>query len=119
MPYVAKHYTSINGTLYVEGEKIPDNLPEEKIKWLLSAGAIQRIAPVFGGDEEKPENTTHDETQTSEDAEETEETEDAEETENDEEIPEIDVMDGIVQNTTESPSRKTSSKAKTKEGRSK
>ncbi len=115
MPYVAKHYTSINGILYVEGEKIPDNLPEEKIKWLLSAGAIQKIAPVFGGDEEKPENTNPDETQTSEDA---KETEDSEETGNDEEIPEIDVMDGIVQNTTESPSRKTSSKAKTKEGRS-
>lgn len=110
MPYVAKHYTSINGILYVEGEKIPDNLPEEKIKWLLSAGAIQRIAPVFGGDEEEPENTNPNETQTSEDV---------EATEDDEEIPEIDVMDGIVQNTTESPSRKTSSKAKTKEGRSK
>lgn len=110
MLYVAKHYTSINGTLYVEGEKIPNNLPEEKIKWLLSAGAIQRIAPVFYGDEEEQENTVPDETQTSEDT---------EETESDEENLEIDVMDGIVQNNTESPSRKTTSKVKTKEGRSK
>lgn len=41
--YAAKHYVRINRTVLTAGEILPDGLPEEKIAWLLSAGAIYEI----------------------------------------------------------------------------
>ena len=39
--YVANHYVRINRTVLTAGEILPEGLPEEKIAWLLKAGAIQ------------------------------------------------------------------------------
>ncbi len=50
--YVANHYVRINRTVLTAGEILPDGLPEEKIAWLLRAGAIREIpeaAPVEAG----------------------------------------------------------------------
>ena len=47
--YVTNHYVRINRTVLTAGEILPDGLPEEKIAWLLRAGAIREIpeaAPV-------------------------------------------------------------------------
>lgn len=39
--YLANHYVRINGKVYTRGERIPDGLPESKIRWLLRAGAVK------------------------------------------------------------------------------
>ena len=41
--YVANHYVRINGTVLTAGEILPDGLPEDKIRWLLRAGAIHEV----------------------------------------------------------------------------
>ena len=41
--YAAKHYVRADGKLYTAGEVLPDDLPQEKIDWLLRKGAIELI----------------------------------------------------------------------------
>ena len=100
--YLANHYVRINGKMLKRGEKIPEGLPQGKIEWLLSAGAIKEIAPASLGEPEEVPEDTEDATEDAEDAAQQAEgeepgTEDAAEEADDEaEAPEIDVMSGIV-----------------------
>ncbi len=40
-------YVALNhiGGKYTPGEILPDNLPDDTLKWLLEAGAIRKVAP--------------------------------------------------------------------------
>lgn len=78
--YKANHYVSIDGAMYVKGEAIPDGLPEEKIAWLLKAGAICEDTAA-GELAKEPEVEPETEPEAIEII---------------EEAPEVDVMDGIV-----------------------
>lgn len=98
--YIAKHYVNVNGEIYMKGEKLPDDLPEEKIAWYKKTGAIEETVPVL--DAEESENTELDE----EEAEENEcemmpapEVPDEEESDEDMDSKalEIDVMAGVIQ----------------------
>ena len=40
--YIANHYVRVGQDLLKKGDLIPSDLPEDKIKWLLEAGAIQK-----------------------------------------------------------------------------
>ena len=115
--YLANHYVRINGKMLKRGEKIPEGLPQGKIEWLLSAGAIKEIAPAsLGEPEEVPEDTedaTEDAAQQAEG--EVPGTEDAAEEADDEaEAPEIDVMSGIVAGETEEEPKKTTRRTSAK-----
>lgn len=122
--YLANHYVRINGKMLKRGEKIPEGLPQGKIEWLLSAGAIKEIAPAsLGEPEEAPEDTPEDTEDATEDAEDTVQqadgeepgTEDAAEEADDEaEAPEIDVMSGIVAGETEEEPKKTTRRTSAK-----
>ena len=108
MSYIADNYVSIDDEMFMAGEKIPDGLPEEKINWLLEAGAIHKVASVSvtgnppAGEPEDDENTEPEGVQADGDAE-PEDVQDDEEP--DEPAPEIDVMAGIVQSE-EKPEKK-------------
>lgn len=113
MPYIAKHYVTVNGEMYMAGEKIPDDLPKEKIEWYLKAGAICKAAPIDAPDS----GNTATEPPNTEGAEDTDvEPQDVPEGENNAEepdsetddgpAPEIDVMAGIVQGGQDKPQKK-------------
>ena len=84
--YIANHYVRVAGKMYIKGEEIKDGLTEEKIAWLMQAGAIKEVTPAA------PVKETVQETETEE-----EPPQEPEEPEADEEPIEIDVMAGIVQ----------------------
>jgi len=50
--YIANHYVRDNGKLYTAGERIPDSLSPDKIRWLLASGAIREDVPVLPNDPE-------------------------------------------------------------------
>lgn len=111
--YIANHYVRIGSRVYIKGESIPENLSEEKIKWLKEAGAIHKVASAYTEDgkvptvpdpcyqeEDEPdsEEDSEDEADPEEDSEDEAE-EISEEREDDDpepDAPEIDVMAGIV-----------------------
>lgn len=101
--YIANHYVRIGSRVYIKGESIPENLSEEKIKWLKEAGAIHKVASAYteGGkvptvpdpcyqeeDEPDPEEDSEDEAE--------EISEEREDDDPEPDAPEIDVMAGIV-----------------------
>ena len=97
--YLANHYVRVGGKMFKRGERIPEGLPQDKIDWLLSAGAIKEIAPAsLGEPEEVPE--------------ETEDT--ADEADDEAEAPEIDVMSGIVAGEAEEEPKKATRRASAK-----
>lgn len=118
--YLANHYVRINGKMLKRGEKIPEGLPQGKIEWLLSAGAIKEIVPASLGEPEEVPEDTEDATEDAEDAAQQAEgeepgTEDAAEEADDEaEAPEIDVMSGIVAGETEEEPKKTTRRTSAK-----
>lgn len=115
--YLANHYVRINGKMLKRGEKIPEGLPQGKIEWLLSAGAIKEIAPASLGEPEEVPEDTEDATEDAAQQAEGEEpgTEDAAEEADDEaEAPEIDVMSGIVAGETEEEPKKTTRRTSAK-----
>ena len=118
--YLANHYVRIIGKMLKRGEKIPEGLPQGKIEWLLSAGAIKEIAPASLGEPEEVPEDTEDATEDAEDAAQQAEgeepgTEDAAEEADDEaEAPEIDVMSGIVAGETEEEPKKTTRRTSVK-----
>ncbi|MBQ8708778.1 MAG: hypothetical protein IJ523_11880 [Succinivibrionaceae bacterium] len=115
--YLANHYVRINGKMLKRGEKIPEGLPQGKIEWLLSAGAIKEIAPASLGEPEEVPEDTEDATEDAAQQAEGEEpgTEDAAEEADDEaEAPEIDVMSGIVAGETEEEQKKTTRRTSAK-----
>lgn len=121
--YIANHYVRINGKMYIKGERIPDGLPAEKIKWLLEADAIHEGASAAKEQEtpEEPEMPAQADTADEAGEEVTKEAEtadteqeEAEEADDEAEAPEIDVMAGIVEGEAEEepkkPTRRTSAK---------
>ena len=98
--YMANHYVRVNGTVYVKGECITEDLPAEKEAWLLRAGAIRVMEDhrqELPAQEPAPE--PEDIPEPEEEAEDVEEAcadPEAEEADEDVEAPEIDVMAGIV-----------------------
>lgn len=92
--YMANHYVRVNGTVYVKGECITEDLPAEKEAWLLRAGAIRVMEDhrqELPAQEPAPEPEEE-----AEDVEEACADPEAEEADEDVEAPEIDVMAGIV-----------------------
>ena len=98
--YIAVTYI---GGKYVPGEVIPDDMPRDKLDWLIRAGAVrkaasdpdsrQRYEAAAGQEAEAPDLVA-----APEDAEGTDDIQEPEdEIDEDEEAPEIDVMAGIVQ----------------------
>lgn len=118
--YIANHYVRIGKDLLKKGDLIPSDLPEDKIKWLLEAGAIQKVtAPLklYGHGElpvvpasEAAEAIPLVEAETEEDEETIDSTDEEEDADAEEEIPEVDVMSGIVSEDTESPQEKATPK---------
>ena len=98
--YIAVSYI---GNKYTPGEILPDNLPDDQVKWLLEAGAIRSATPApapaameepEGDEEEDAPNTEEPEGGEEDDASNSEELED--EIDDDAQAPEINVMDGVV-----------------------
>ena len=90
--YIANHYVRVGRKMYKPGEEIPENIPSDKLDWLITAGAVREFtpaAPAAAPQEEEPQ-------QTIEEPEEAPEEEGAE-ADDDAEAPEIDAMAGIVQ----------------------
>ena len=117
--YIANHYVRVGQDLLKKGDLIPSDLPEDKIKWLLEAGAIQK-APVplkfFGHGElpvvpasEAAEAIPLVEAETEEES--IDSTDEEEDIDMEEEIPEVDVMSGIVSDEAEAPQEKAAPKA--------
>lgn len=97
--YIANHYVRIGKTVYFKGEVIPENMPAEKINWLVKTGAIHREeAPVSM--QEEPAEVIED--QEEERLENTGAMQQLDELDP-EEAPDIDVMAGIVQQQPEAP----------------
>ena len=135
--YIATKYI---GKKYTPGEILPDNLPDDDVKWLLEAGAIRRAAPVPGraivpgndtkNDDEPAERETPDSTQEpgaysdnmqeSETLDEATDDENADEPEDEideeAEVPEIDVMDGLVPASDEKPAATAARRTANKKG---
>lgn len=113
--YAANHYVKAAGKVYTAGEILPE-LPEDKIQWLLRAGAIQEVAPGPGAEPEKAPEEPTEEPKPEEpegiatDAGEAE-AEEAEEPDDDAEPEEIDVMAGIVREPDPEPVKKPASKS--------
>lgn len=120
MSYIANHYVSIDGEMFMAGEVIPEGLPEEKISWLMKAGAIHKVAPASVAGE--PEDDGEEEPEDMQTDEETEPEDDGGVEPEDEPAPEIDAMAGIVQGEDEAPAKKpvrrasTSTKKRTTKG---
>ena len=118
--YLANHYVRVGGKMFKRGERIPEGLPQDKIDWLLSAGAIKEIAPASLGEPEEVPEETEDTADEAEDAAQQAEggepeTEDAAEEADDEaEAPEIDVMSGIVAGEAEEEPKKATRRASAK-----
>ena len=105
--YVAKHYVRINGKMYLNGEKIPEELTAEKVAWLVEKGAIEEVAPVDAAAEYTEPEQENAEVEKPEEAPE-------DETDEDMEAPEIDVMAGIVAEKQEEAPKKTARKTAAK-----
>ena len=112
--HIANHYVRINSRVFVKGERIPEDLPAEKIRWLLEKGAVHEAAPPLQ-EESEPETAdmipadpedAEEQLQSAQEAAE-EACEDAEETYEDTEAPEVDVMAGIVQGAEDEAPKKT------------
>ena len=117
--YIANHYVRVGQDLLKKGDLIPSDLPEDKIKWLLEAGAIQKatvplkfyvhgelhVVPASEAAEAIPlvEAETEEESIDS--------TDEEEDIDMEEEIPEVDVMSGIVSDEAEAPQEKAAPKA--------
>jgi len=50
--YVANHYIRVNGKILARGERLPMDVTQAKLDWLLSAGAIKEVKPA---EQVKPE----------------------------------------------------------------
>ena len=50
--YIANHYIRINGKILARGERLPMDVTQAKLDWLLSAGAIKEVKPA---EQAKPE----------------------------------------------------------------
>lgn len=100
--YIATCYVRIGGTMFTHGECIPEDIPEEKLRWLIEAEAVEYSPDSFpfaipedgaaaDSDADEPEDTdgAYSDTEAAEAAEEVEEDYG--------EAPEIDVMAGLVQ----------------------
>lgn len=119
--YIANHYVRVGQDLLKKGDLIPSDLPEDKIKWLLEAGAIQKatVPLKFYGHGELPVIPASEaaeaipliEAETEEDEEPIESTDEEEDIDMEEEIPEVDVMSGIVSEEVEAPLEKAAPKA--------
>lgn len=101
--YIAVTYI---GGKYIPGEAISEDMPKEKLDWLIRAGAVRKAAsapsmPVF-----EPEAT--------EEAEAPQEEPEAivDEIDEEDEAPEIDVMAGIVKGDEAAPAKKPKPAAK-------
>lgn len=104
MPYIADNYVTINNELYNPGERIPDGLPEDTVRWFLEAGAVHGEASAPAAEnppDEKPEGR--------EEAEPPGKPGDAPDGEPEDEadgaVPEINVMEGLVQGAEETPEK--------------
>ena len=95
--FIANRYVRVKGTLYKKGERIPDDLPEEKIAWLLESEAIHETAVISAPTtaEMIPELPA-DEADVLE-PETVEDPRPEEEADEEAEAPEIDAMAGIIQ----------------------
>lgn len=100
--YAAKHYVRADGKLYTAGEILPEDLPQEKIDWLLRKGAIELISGTESA-EEIPEGEIEPATESAEEIPESEIDEDAE-------PEEIDAAEGIIT----APAPKTAEKPATR-----
>ena len=119
--YIANNYVRVGQDLLKKGDLIPSDLPEDKIKWLLEAGAIQKatVPLKFYGHGELPvvpaseaaEAIPLAEAETEEDEEPIDSTDEEEDIDMEEEIPEVDVMSGIVSEEVEAPLEKAAPKA--------
>lgn len=119
--YIANHYVRVGQDLLKKGDLIPSDLPEDKIKWLLEAGAIQKatVPLKFYGHGELPVVPASEaaeaiplvEAETKEDEEPIDSTDEEEDIDMEEEIPEVDVMSGIVSDEAEAPQEKAAPKA--------
>lgn len=108
--YIANHYVRINGRVFVKGERIPEDLPAEKIEWLLEKGAVHEAASLPSAEAQAgTPDTVPAETAAAEEQEVKPQTaqEPAEEADEDAEAPEIDVMAGIVQGAEDEAPKKT------------
>lgn len=101
--YIANHYVRVNGKVYTSGERIPDGLPESKIRWLLEAGAVhEAVSAQEAAERMERADDTGMETQPAEEPEAYEDSDDPadmadeDEPDDDAEAPEIDVMAGVV-----------------------
>lgn len=86
--YAANQYIRVNGKRYVAGEILPEDLPQEKIDWLLSKGAIEFIPnaiPISAETPSAPAEIAEDEEETPECA-----------IDEEEEPEEIDAAEGII-----------------------
>lgn len=117
--YIANHYVRVGQDLLKKGDLIPSDLPEDKIKWLLEAGAIQKatVSLKFYGHGELPVVPASEaaeaiplvEAETEEES--IDSTDEEEDIDMEEEIPEVDVMSGIVSDEAEAPQEKAAPKA--------
>ena len=117
--YIANHYVRVGQDLLKKGDLIPSDLPEDKIKWLLEAGAIQKatVPLKFYGHGELPVVPASEaaeaiplvEAETKEES--IDSTDEEEDIDMEEEIPEVDVMSGIVSDEAEAPQEKAAPKA--------
>lgn len=117
--YIANHYVRVGQDLLKKGDLIPSDLPEDKIKWLLEAGAIQKatVPLKFYGHGELPVVPASEaaeaiplvEAETEEES--IDSTDEEEDIDMEEEIPEVDVMSGIVSDVAEAPQEKAAPKA--------
>lgn len=117
--YIANHYVRVRQDLLKKGDLIPSDLPEDKIKWLLEAGAIQKatVPLKFYGHGELPVVPASEaaeaiplvEAETEEES--IDSTDEEEDIDMEEEIPEVDVMSGIVSDEAEAPQEKAAPKA--------
>ena len=117
--YIANHYVRVGQDLLKKGDLIPSDLPEDKIKWLLEAGAIQKatVPLKFYGHGELPVVPASEaaeaiplvEAETEEES--IDSTDEEEDIDMEEEIPEVDVMSGSVSDEAEAPQEKAAPKA--------
>ena len=107
--YIANHYVRINGRVFVKGERIPEDLPAEKIEWLLKKGAVHEAAslPLAEAQAGTPDTVPAETAAGEQEAKPQTVQEPAEEADEDAEAPEIDVMAGIVQGAEDEAPKKT------------
>jgi len=96
------------GGKYTPGEILPDDLPDDTLKWLFEAGAIRKTAPapyILASQENTPpefseqqreQQTLNEDTDAADDENTPPELDVEDEIDEDAEVPEIDVMDGVV-----------------------